>query len=204
MQLTTKAKMAVCVAAAAIGAFSAHARKVKVIAHGWECQSADPTDVLASAAEFDKTELDGVSLSLWFTNRRHGVQCSFKTMMTDPAWSWDDVKHWAPVLKEIVTHKSLKESLLSSFRCPKKRLDWRDDAAWATFANNMGVMARLAKEGNVKGIMIDPEDYPRTKQFYHLDGDADYDETVKLARRRGRENSFAKTSGTSRDSCLSP
>ena len=187
MQLTTKAKMAVCVAAAAIGAFSAHARKVKVIAHGWECQSADPTDVLASAAEFDKTELDGVSLSLWFTNRRHGVQCSFKTMMTDPAWSWDDVKHWAPVLREIGTHKSLKESLLSSFRCPKKRLDWRDDAAWAVFANNMGVMARLAKEGNVKGIMIDPEDYPRTKQFYHLDGDADYDETVKLARRRGRE-----------------
>ena len=65
---------------------AADARETKLIAHGWDCQSAHPTDVLASADEFDKTALDGVSLSVRFTNEEHGVVCSYKTMMTDPAW----------------------------------------------------------------------------------------------------------------------
>ena len=33
----------------------AFARETKFIAHGWDCQSAHPEDVLASAEEFDKT-----------------------------------------------------------------------------------------------------------------------------------------------------
>ena len=166
---------------------AADARETKLIAHGWDCQSANPTDVLASADEFDKTALDGISLSVRFTNEEHGVVCSYKTMMTDPAWKWGDVEHLVPTLRKIVAHRSLRESLLSSFRCPKPRLDWRDDAAWANFANNMRILARLARDGGVKGIMIDPEDYPRTRQFYLQDGDGSYDETVKLARQRGRE-----------------
>ena len=177
----------ISLAAAALALSAANARETKIIAHGWDCQSANPADVLACADEFDKTALDGISLSVRFTNEEHGVVCSYKTMMTDPAWKWGDVEALAPILRQIVSHRSLRESLLSSFRCPKPRLDWRDDAAWARFANNMGVLARLARKGNVKGIMIDPEDYPRTKQFYLQDGDGVYDETVKLARRRGRE-----------------
>ena len=175
------------IAAIALAAFSATAKETKFIAHGWDCQSASPQDVLASADLFDKTPLDGVSLSIKFTNSEANVYCYYKTMMTDPEWRWRDVEFYVPVLKEIVKHKSLRESLLSAFRCPKVRLDWRDDAAWARFANNMRILARLAREGGVKGIMIDPEDYPRTKQFYMQKGDAAYDETVALARRRGRE-----------------
>lgn len=173
--------------AAIVLATVAQARETKFIAHGWDCQSAHPDDVLASAAEFDKTPLDGVSLSIRFTNEALGVVCSYKTMISDPAWQWNDLEGYVPTLREIVKHRSLRESLLSAFRCPKKRLDWRDDAAWANFANNMRLLARLAREGNVKGLMIDPEDYPKSKQFYLQEGDLPYDETVAFARRRGRE-----------------
>ena len=165
---------------------AAVARETKFIAHGWDCQSAHPEDVLASAAEFDKTPLDGISLSVRFRNKQGDV-CSYKTMISDPPWQWSDLAAYVPTLREIVKHKSLRESLLSSFRCPKVRLDWRDDAAWANFSHNMRMLSRLSREGNVKGLMIDPEDYPRSKQFYWQDGDEDYGKTVALARRRGRE-----------------
>ena len=181
---STRACAVVAVLTAAI--FSASARETKFLAHGWDCQSAHPDDVLASAAEFDKTPLDGISLSVRFA-RSDGVVCSYKTMISDPAWRWEDIKGYVPTLREIVKHKSLRESLLSAFRCPKTRLDWRDDAAWANFAGNMRVLARLAREGNVKGLMIDPEDYPRSKQFYWQAGDLPYDNTAALARKRGRE-----------------
>ena len=180
-------KVKVLAVLAGVLATVALARETKIIAHGWDCQSASPEDVLVNADAFDRTPLDGVSLSVRFTNEEAGVECSFKTMITDPAWRWSDVEKLVPTLRGIVSHRSLRESMLSSFRCPKIRLDWRDDAAWARFANNMRVLARLAREGGVKGIMIDPEDYPRTKQFYHQEGDPDYDATVALVRKRGCE-----------------
>ena len=39
--------------AAVVFAVSVFARETKFIAHGWDCQSAHPEDVLASAAEFE-------------------------------------------------------------------------------------------------------------------------------------------------------
>ena len=88
------------VAVLTVAIFSASARETKFLAHGWDCQSAHPDDVLASAAEFDKTPLDGISLSVRFA-RSDGVVCSYKTMISDPAWRWEDIKGYVPTLRNI-------------------------------------------------------------------------------------------------------
>ena len=37
--------------------------------------------------------------------------------------------------------------------------DWFDDTGWTKVLNNIGRMARVALEGNLKGISLDPEEY---------------------------------------------
>ena len=45
-------------------------------------------------------------------------------------------------------------------RLPTPPLSWYDDDAWETVAWNFGQMARLAKEGGLKGFFLDNEHYP--------------------------------------------
>jgi hypothetical protein len=39
------------------------------------------------------------------------------------------------------------------------QLSWFDDDRWRVIVNNFGVVAQVAAEGGVKGLLIDPEDY---------------------------------------------
>jgi hypothetical protein len=71
------------------------------------------------------------------------------------------------------------------------KVDWFDDNAWATIANNFGVAARVAKEGRCKGFMFDTEQYEgvtvfdyRQQKDKHKKTFADYRAKV---RERGRE-----------------
>jgi hypothetical protein len=69
-------------------------------------------------------------------------------------------------------------------------LDWFDDARWRTVASNFGVVARIAADGGVKGLIIDPEHYGFSLFSYAQQRKsvnrpfADY---AEMARRRGRE-----------------
>ena len=48
---------------------------------------------------------------------------------------------------------------LISFANEGKGLDWFDDRAWAEVVFNVGILARVAKQGGCVGIMFDPEEY---------------------------------------------
>lgn len=67
------------------------------------------------------------------------------------------------------------------------RLDWADDKAWANFAANMSVAASLARDGGMKGLMLDPEEYASGRQYIHTPADPPFPATARLARQRGRE-----------------
>lgn len=177
----------VAVALATAGVLSIQA-KPKYIAYGWDVQAATPEDLLANVAKWDATPMDGCAVSIRVPDAAAPKgERTYKTLMNDPKWSWDEIAKFVPVLKELSTHPSMKESMISAFRAPKTRIAWDDDAGWGNVAHNLALMARLAKEGGLKGILVDPEDYPRTKQFYWLAADGDYDATVRKARQRGRE-----------------
>ena len=158
----------------------------KFIAYGWDVQAATPEDVLANVAEWDKTPMDGCAISIRIPDGKGG-EFSYKTLMNDPVWSWKELERYEPILRELSKHRSMKESMLSAFRAPTKRIDWEDDAGWGNVASNMAMMARLAKRGGMRGLLVDPEDYPRSRQFYLLPKDGDRAKTIALARKRGQQ-----------------
>jgi hypothetical protein len=70
------------------------------------------------------------------------------------------------------------------------QLNWFDDDRWRTVVNNFGVVAQLAAEGGVKGLILDPEDYnymlfkyPDQRQLL----DRPLEAYMAMARQRGRE-----------------
>lgn len=66
-------------------------------------------------------------------------------------------------------------------------LAWTDDEGWNAVAQNMGILAWIAKEGGLKGIALDPESY-RFHQFeYFPDIGPTFEETAALARKRGHQ-----------------
>ena len=156
-----------------------------------------PSNVLANADKFAEHApyLDGVALSLnnVIVPGEGGsvVTTGLSEIMSGTVrWTRDSVKDQIPVLREIAKKSHLKESFLLFWMSPKycdTRLDWADDKAWENYAENMAVAAWLAKEGYMKGLMLDPEEYANAKQYNHTPADPPYAECAKLARKRGRE-----------------
>lgn len=69
-------------------------------------------------------------------------------------------------------------------------LNWFDDARWRIVANNFGVLARIAAEAGVKGLLFDPEDYKYALFNYPAQQrqlDRPFEAYRGMARRRGAE-----------------
>lgn len=157
----------------------------KYIAFGWEFETATPSNILQIVDSLDRTPLDGVGLFPRLTDRS-GKPIKSK-LMDQPALEWADLEPWTPVLRELSAHKSMRESVIKSICAPTNRLDWTDDAAWRRVSATMRNLARLAREGGLKGLWVDDEDYHRQRQYYWRAGDPPYDRLCEIARARGRE-----------------
>jgi hypothetical protein len=158
----------------------------KFIGHGWDFLGVSPQEVLANADALDKTGLDGISISLSKT-LPDGKRLSYGSILNEPAWAREAFKDDIPTLQAISRHPSLRHSFLTSFWTPHPRLAWADDAAWERFANNIGVQAWVAKQGGMEGLMVDPEDYSGSRQFYRAATDPEYPACAALARKRGAQ-----------------
>ena len=188
MRMRTSASISACVAAALALTAPAEARN-KVIAYGWDVLRSSPESFLANAAAWDEVPVDGVVFSLNAPNPTGG-QFMHRHVTTDKGWTYEAFAPQIPVLRQLVARKSLAHSMAGAWfqgHKAKNRLDWRDDGAWANFASNMGVLARIVREAGLDGICIDNEDYGKCRQFYRKDGELPYDELRALARKRGRE-----------------
>ena len=160
----------------------------KFIGTGWDTLRISPEEVLANAPAFADSGLDGISLC-FSTRDAAGNKLAYDTVMSRTAFTYGALEKYVPTFRKIAACPGLKESLLTVWWTPKKeeRLGWADDAAWRTFAGNMAVMARLAKEGGLKGLFLDWEDYGQSGQFRCTEADPEAAETLRLARRRGHE-----------------
>ncbi len=172
---------------AACAALSAVA-EVKFIGTGWDTLRLSPEEVLANAPAFAESGLDGINLS-FSTKDASGARLTTDNVLTHTKFTYEAVRKYVPVFRKIAASEGLRESLLTVWWCPRKgdRIPWDDNAGWAVFANNMGVMAKLAKEGGLKGLFLDWEDYSNTRQFARTDEDPELAETIRLARQRGQE-----------------
>ena len=179
-------KAGIAVALALAVAASAEAAK-KYIFASWELGDTTPWEVLAHADEFDKTGCDGITFNLRSILPGATVQKS-RHVMEEPRWLDSELDALAPVFIELAKHPSMRHSFFGVNAAARKaRLDWRDDAAWSLFADNLAAVARLSKKVGVDGILMDFEDYWRKKQYRWLEGDPEWAAAKALARRRGRE-----------------
>lgn len=181
-------RTALLFSAAVVFSAVAEARS-RVIAYGWDVLRSSPEEFLANAEAWDGVPVDGVVFTLNATNPQGG-RFMHRRVPTDKGWTYEAFAPQVPVIRRLVAKRNLSHSFAGAWfqgHKEKNRLDWRDDAAWANFASNMGVLARIVRESGLKGICIDNEDYGKCRQFYRKDGELPYDELRALARRRGRE-----------------
>ena len=180
-------KCALFLSAAVLVSAAAEARS-RVIAYGWDVLRSSPEDFLANAEAWDGVPVDGVVFTLNAPNPQ-GDRFMHRRVPTDKGWTYEAFAPQVPVIRKLVARRNLSHSFAGAWfqgYKEKNRLDWRDDAAWANFASNMGVLARIVRESGLKGICIDNEDYGKSRQYYRRDGELPYEELRALARRRGR------------------
>ena len=174
----------VCCLAACVKAGSAPQKRL--IGHGWDLLGVSPVEVARHADALAKTGLDGISLSLR-AKLPDGSKLNFSSILTDPPWTKEAFADQIAALRTLQGKPGLSHCVLSAFWTPAHRLAWNDDAAWARAIGNMKVLAEIAHDTKIDGLLIDPEDYSMTKQFRHQAADGDFESACRLARKRGNE-----------------
>jgi len=180
-----KRKVLAVLTLAVVQSLGVSGREAKLIGHSWDLLAVRPADVARNLDAWAKVPLDGLSLAV-VCEPSPGVKVGYATVMTDPAWEREGFKEEAALLRQCASG-NLTHNFLTTFWAPRTRLAWNDDAAWARCAHNLGVAAGLAKAGRAQGLLLDPEDYPETRQYQLVPGDAPFDVTAALARRRGAQ-----------------
>ena len=158
----------------------------KYVAFAWENSGVTPAQLLKRAEELDKTSIDGVGVYL-SARRPDGTALKTRTILLDPAWSFDDFAAQIPLFRQVTAHRSMKECFVNSFRSPTPGIEWEDDATWERIANNVSVAARVAREGGMRGLSMDLEDYSKNRPFFRKADQMPYSDLCALVRRRGRE-----------------
>lgn len=170
-------------------AASASATANKYVAGGWEFASAGVGTLLSRAAVLDKTPFDGF-IVYFEAEGRDGLHLTSRNIIHQRAWDYGEVAPLEAKYQELTSHRSFSHSFMNSYRAPTNRVDWTDDATWARIANNMRVVARLAKRSGFVGLQMDPEDYYDQHQYSRrkgCDGGMPYGELSQKARARARQ-----------------
>lgn len=164
---------------------SAEPGRKKLIGHSWDLLRVTPTDLVRNLEKLEELPLDGISIALYIKDAE-GKTRRFSSAYTDQPWDRAWLSEDLARLQKVCGGR-LRHNFISAYWAPHRRLAWDDDTAWANAAHNFGVIAWLAKESGCKGIMIDPEDYPRSSQYTLAPEDGDYASAALLARRRGAQ-----------------
>lgn len=180
-----KNSVSLCLCVSLFPIFASAMPAVKVLAFAWEFSGKSVRDLPAVVDSLDNTPIDGIGVYL-NEPQSDGTKLSTHNVMHE-TWRRETLEPLVPLARELTAHRSMRESFIGTFRAPHRRIDWRDDGAWARIASNMGIAAWFAREGGFRGLSMDPEDYHRAAQFRRLPDDPPYDTLVEMARRRGRE-----------------
>lgn len=73
------------------------------------------------------------------------------------------------------------------FNATPDRIDWADDAGWATLAEKARLCARLVREGGAQGLAPDFEPYGSNQWNYDPARDGDFAATYEVVRQRGQQ-----------------
>ncbi len=105
-------------------------------------------------------------------------------------WQWSEFAQALADLREAQPTRATENFLL--LYANPGNVDWFDDAGWNAVADHWRLLARLAREGNMRGILFDAEPYtpPHSQFLYRVQATASehaFAEYSAKARERGRE-----------------
>ena len=158
----------------------------KYIFTGWDFGTVLLDELPLSADLFKGAAADGAIVYAAF-NDVNGKFRRWNEPMSADTFTDAELDRFVPGVREFREKSGLVHSFVTSWDSTRKRLDWRDDAAWRHGAENLAVLARFSKKCGFVGLAADFEDYHNSRQFTLAAGDPDYETACRLARRRGRE-----------------
>lgn len=154
----------------------------KVIELGWDMPTT--SYVREHLKEMEATTpFDGITIQVEAKGDREKMMCTKKTIWQNWRWQREWFKDALADLKAC-EFKQFTDNFLSVSACPGN-VDWFDDQGWAAVANNVAIMAWLAKEGGMKGLAFDPETYQHNQFQYYANEKHAFMETYRMARQRG-------------------
>jgi len=167
--------------------FEPLARK-KLIMTGWD--QPDVAQFRRDLAEFEKTPFDGVVLSVPGQTPEGTPFNSYDHLFTREPWTEAMFSESLAGLKAARSTK-VTENFLILWSTPGE-VDWFDDAGWAVVGEKFRIMARVARQGGLRGILFDPELYGgknKTWRYRSQPGWAQhpFDEYRAKVRQRGQE-----------------
>ena len=165
----------------------AHA-KPPLIVTGWDVPS--PAQFRQNLAEFEKWGVfDGTTIRPTRRTEK-GNDIHAHNAFSREAWQWSE---FATALADLQAAKptTCRETYLMLYSNPGD-VDWFDDAAWREVVNHWRLLARLAKQGNLRGLLYDAEPYTKPFSQFRYGAQAKakehtFDEYRAKARQRGRE-----------------
>ena len=159
-----------------------------LVVTGWD--SPTPAQFRRHLAEFEKLGLfEGTNID---PTRRlaDGTVVSAKDAFSREPWQWEE---FAPALADLQATKptTCRETFLMLYSNPGD-VDWFDDAAWREVVNHWRLLARLAKQGGLRGLLYDAEPYTKPHSQFRYVAQAgrekhDFAEYRAKARARGGE-----------------
>jgi hypothetical protein len=163
-------------------------REKKIVLYG----GADTAYIRQHVAEIEKLPIDGMGIVVNGTDG-HGKSTGALGWQTFTKTSFrlDDCQHAIGDLKA-TKFKRFTDNFILLQSCPGA-VDWFDPD-WSIIAHNAACLARVAKRGGCKGLMLDPEMYgepPKPWSYAKLPERLrkahTYPEYRDMARKRGRE-----------------
>jgi hypothetical protein len=158
----------------------------ELIQTGWD--SPTPADFRAGIAEFEKLDFfDGAAV---VPTRRYGE----KQVITSSAfltnhWEWND---FADCVRDLeATHPQRCTNNFLMLLASPGNVSWFDDAGWNEVVDHWRLLARVARQGRMAGIIFDAEPYSKPwSQFSYAaqtdKGSHTFAEMAAKARERGR------------------
>src|SRR6185503_20379792 len=121
---------------------------------------------------------------------KDGGEIDARNAFTRDAWRWEE---FAGALDDLKTAspKTCRENFLMLYANPGD-VDWFDDKGWKEIVDHWRILARLARQGGLRGLLFDSEPYtkPFSQFLYRAQAERNqhsFAEYAIQARRRGRE-----------------
>lgn len=157
---------------------------------GFDHSTPTPLFLKKNIAEMEKrAPYDGIGIRVATSGKVNGktINCSGWTVCSNIPWKYEWFADTVKTLQEI-KFKKFKHNFLRTTVHPGT-LSLFSDTDWAAAGNNFSILSKIAKEGGLKGLFFDIEDYANSLFAYKKERypGKSLEDVKKMMRKRGQE-----------------